>query len=471
MMKAFSRFWQDQPIATRLFYLAAVWSSVLLLATGILLTVIYRHSVESAFDDRLSVYLRAIVADVTSPGDDTRTEPGQLGEPRFELASSGWYWQITRVDSDQEDIKASRSLFSARLPKLADQGVQPELGGLRRGYAQGPDVQKLRFLERVVDVGDEGIYLIQVTGAFDEVEGQVRDFELALILAFTFLALGLVFATALQLRFGLRPLRTLQEQVSAIRRGTAEKIEGTFPRDLAPLAGELNLLIASNRDIVERARTHVGNLAHALKTPLSVIINEAGSKSDAASLIVGEQAALMRDQVSYYLDRARAAARSSVIGTICDVTPVVTSLLRTFEKIYADRQIAFALSGQSDLRFRGEAQDLQDMVGNLLDNAGKWAHYKVAVQIQLQQSEDERNLPPMLVIILDDDGPGLPLALRQEAMARGRRLDETKPGSGLGLSIVVDLAASYSGSLQLEESPSGGLRAILHLPAGELGPS
>ena len=156
---------------------------------------------------------------------------------------------------------------------------------------------------------------------------------------------------------------------------------------------------------------------------------------------------------------------------MCDVTPVVTSLLRTFEKIYADRQITFALTGRTDLRFRGEAQDLQDMVGNLLDNAGKWARQNVDVHMELQRSEDVRNLPPMLVIILDDDGPGLPLALRQEAMARGRRLDETKPGSGLGLSIVVDLAASYSGTLQLEESPLGGLRAILHLPAGELGPS
>ena len=470
-MKAVSRFLQDQPIATRLFYMAAVWSFVLLLTTGALLTLIYRHSVEAAFDDRLSVFLRAIVADLASPGDDTRTEPGQLGEPRFELASSGWYWQITRVDSDQEEIKASRSLFSARLPKLADLGVQPELGGLRRGFAEGPDHRKLRFLERIVDLGDEGIYLIQVTGAFDEIETQVRDFELALLLAFSLLAIGLVGATAVQLRFGLRPLRNLQEQVASIRRGHSEKIEGSFPRDLSPLAGELNLLIASNRDIVERARTHVGNLAHALKTPLSVIINEVGDKSDAASIMMGEQAALMRDQVGYYLDRARAAARSSVIGTVCEVTPVLRSLLRTFEKIYAERQIRFELAGMDDLRFRGEAQDLQDMVGNLLDNAGKWSRQMVAVRLELRHESDERNLPPMLVIIIEDDGPGLALEQRQEAMMRGRRLDETKPGSGLGLSIVVDLAASYSGSLELKESPLGGLKAVLHLPAGELGPS
>ena len=147
------------------------------------------------------------------------------------------------------------------------------------------------------------------------------------------------------------------------------------------------------------------------------------------------------------------------------------SLLRTFEKIYAERQIRFELAGMDDLRFRGEAQDLQDMVGNLLDNAGKWSRQMVAVRLELRHESDERNLPPMLVIIIEDDGPGLALEQRQEAMMRGRRLDETKPGSGLGLSIVVDLAASYSGSLELKESQLGGLKAILHLPAGELGPS
>ena len=145
------------PIATRLFYSATLWSAALLLIAGVALTTFYRRNTEKAFDDRLGVYLRAIVADVATPGDDTRTEPGQLGEPRFELALSGWYWQITRVDTPDGEIRASRSLFAARLPKLSALGVQPELGGVRRSYVTGPDQRALRILERVIDVGDEGI--------------------------------------------------------------------------------------------------------------------------------------------------------------------------------------------------------------------------------------------------------------------------------------------------------------------------
>jgi signal transduction histidine kinase len=456
------------PIATRLFYAAALWSIALLVLTGLILTTIYRRNTERAFDDRLGVYLRAIVSDVANPGDDTRTEPGQLGEPRFELALSGWYWQITRMDLQNAEIRASRSLFASRLPKLADLNIEPELGGLRRGYAIGPDQRRLRQLERVIDVGDEGIYLVQVAGSVEEIDQQIADFELALGVAFAFLGLGLAGTTAMQVRYGLRPLRSLRDEVTAIRRGDKEKIDGSFPNDLAPLAGELNLLIASNRDVVERARTHVGNLAHALKTPLSVLINEAGPEANPLADKVREQTAVMRDQVTYYLDRARAAARSSVIGSLTDVAPVLQRLVRTFEKIYRDRAIVFNLSCPPDVRFRGEPQDLEEMVGNLVDNAGKWASGRVDIAVVRVVAAPGEAVSPQIELVIDDDGPGLPPAMRSEALARGRRLDESKPGSGLGLSIVVDLASTYSGKLELGDSPLGGLRAILRLPAADV---
>ena len=456
------------PIATRLFYSAALWSVALLLIAGVALTAFYRQTTEQAFDDRLGVYLRAIVADVATPGDDSRTEPGQLGDPRFELALSGWYWQITRIDSQNTDIKASRSLFASRLPRLSTLGVAPEFGGLRRGYVNGPDERRQRILERVIDVGDVGIYLIQVAAPVDDIETQVRDFEIALVVAFSLLGLGLVVTTAMQVRFGLRPLRSLQQEVGAIRRGERESIDGAFPEDLAPLAGELNLLISSNRDVVERARTHVGNLAHALKTPLSVLINEAGEDQSSIAAKVREQAAVMGDQVGYYLDRARAAARSSVVGSICEVAPVLEGLVRTFGKIYRDRGIVFALECSFSVRFRGERQDLEEMIGNLLDNAGKWAATRVEIAVSVVQPTAGEVGTTLLAMTIDDDGPGLPANLRESAVARGRRMDESKPGSGLGLSIVTDLASTYSGKLLLEDSPLGGLRAVLRLPAAEV---
>jgi signal transduction histidine kinase len=258
-------------------------------------------------------------------------------------------------------------------------------------------------------------------------------------------------------------LRQLQGELGAIRRGESERIGGRYPREIAPLADELNLLIAANRDIVERARTQVGNLAHALKTPLSVIVNEADASPGPLANKVGEQASVMRDQISYYLDRARAAARAGAIGTVTQVSPVIDALLRTFAKIYAERGVQFSGAAPSDMRFLGERQDLEEMVGNLLDNAGKWSNGEVRLAVAAEPATQTMGRTS-LCFIIDDDGPGLAPHLREKAAQRGQRLDETKPGSGLGLSIVTDLAAAYGGSLTLETSPSGGLRVRLRLP-------
>jgi signal transduction histidine kinase len=205
----------------------------------------------------------------------------------------------------------------------------------------------------------------------------------------------------------------------------------------------------------------VGNLAHALKTPLSIVMNEAENAPDEVASRVCEQANLMRDQVNYYLDRARAAALAGTLGTLTDVEPVIAGLARTFAKIYRDKNLEVELAIPPDLRFRGEKQDLEEMAGNLIDNAAKWASHKVEIAVEIIRDDDER---PRFRLLIDDDGPGLPETARAEVLKRGRRLDETKPGSGLGLSIVSDLATLYRGSLRLEAAPLGGLRAVLELP-------
>jgi signal transduction histidine kinase len=240
-------------------------------------------------------------------------------------------------------------------------------------------------------------------------------------------------------------------------------LEGRFPVEIEPLARETNALIDANREIVERARTHVGNLAHALKTPISVMINEASSRpDDPLAAKVTEQTNIMRDQVTRHLERARIAARVAVVGTITDVVPVVQSLARTMEKTHHGKDIAVQIDMPPEARFRGERQDLEEMVGNLVDNAFKWASVRVAIEVGLEQPEPGRLV---VRIAVDDDGPGLSPAERQQVAHRGRRLDETKPGSGLGLSIVVELAALYGGALNLGSAPIGGLRAELVLPA------
>ena len=448
-------------IARRLFLAAAAWILIILGVAGVLLSAYYRRTSEAGFDQRLNVYLRALVADVASSGEDQHTDPGELGDPQFDLVQSGWYWQITRLDTEKPQVRASRSLFAARLPKLAEAGVPADMGGARAGYAQGSDGRSLRIVERQISVGDAGLYLVQVAATTEDLDAQIRRFEIALAVAFSLLAAGLLATTAFQVRFGLRPLRELESAVAGVRRGAADRIEGDYPTEIAPLADELNLLVAANREVVERARTQVGNLAHALKTPLSVLINEAGDTSDPLAGKVREQTALMRDQVSFYLDRARAAARAGAIGATTEVGPALDALARTFRKIHRERDIVFPET-LPEIRFLGERQDFDDLVGNLLDNACKWAASRVELSLGVEPAAAGRS---RLVVTIDDDGPGLAPDMRAEAMRRGRRLDETKPGSGLGLSIVADLSAAYGGALALEESPDGGLRAVLRLPA------
>ncbi len=453
-------------IAARLVLSAVGLSAIILLIAGVVLSTIYRRTTEFAFDERLNVYLKALVADVASFGETDRTEPGNLGEPRFELPLSGWYWQISRIDTERDSdqaIRTSKSLFAARLPKLSDLGVKPRENGISESYADGPDNKQIRLIERLIDLGDDGRYVVAIAGDPAEVISEIRQFNLALLATFIVLGLALAAVTLAQVRFGLEPLLNLRNALGQIRRGDAQRIDGSFPPEIAPLADELNLMVDSNHEIIDRARTHVGNLAHALKTPISVLVNEADSSEGPLSDKVREQTQVMRDQVQYYLDRARAAARAAAVGSVTDVEPVVASMVRTFTKVCQSRGIIFTSEVAEGLRFRGERQDLEEMLGNLIDNAGKWA--ETSVHITVDKGEDIAPERPSIVFFIDDDGPGLPKDKRLEATRRGRRLDETKPGSGLGLSIVVDLAQLYGGSFLFDDSPREGLRATLTLPS------
>ncbi len=453
-------------LALRLFLSATAWAVVILLITGIVLSSLYRAAVERAFDRRLGVYLRTLVADVASPEETGDKFPQSLGEPLFELPLSGWYWQVTRIDSGKNEVRASRSLWDGGLPHLADSGVVAGTGGSREGYVAGPEDQRLRLVERSIDLGDEGQFLVAVAGDAAEITDEIRNFDRALVITFVILAVVLLLTTMFQVRFGLAPLKRISESLAAIRSGSAERLQGNFPVEIAPLARETNALIDANREIVERARTHVGNLAHALKTPLSVMVNEASSRvGDAFADKVREQADIMRDQVARHLERARLAARLTVVGTVTDVAPVVVALARTMEKIHRDKGITVGIDAAEEARFRGERPDLEEMIGNLVDNAFKWAQSRVAIEVACERLAAGANREIVRVVV-DDDGRGLSPSEREQVARRGRRLDESKPGSGLGLSIVVELAGLYGGELTLGTAPLGGLRAELVLPAG-----
>jgi signal transduction histidine kinase len=453
-------------LAFRLFLWATGWTVVILIVTGIVLSSLYRQAVERAFDRRLDVYLRTLVADVASPEEGNDKFPQSIGEPLFELPLSGWYWQVTRLDTPKPELHSSRSLWDSNLPRLADGKDASALSaGYQKGYAQGPEEVRLRLVERNIDLGDDGRYLIEVAGNASEIDEEMLSFDRVIGATFAVLAGALLLTTALQVRFGLFPLKRISESLAAIRSGRAERLEGEFPVEIASLARETNALLDANREIVERARTHVGNLAHALKTPLSVIFNEAAARSsDPLAKKVLEQTEIMRHQVARQLERARLAARFTVVGTLIDVPPIVTALARTMEKLHRERDIAIAVDAPEHSYFRGEGQDLEQMIGNLVDNACKWAQSRVAIEVVAERPAGDDK--PRVRIIVDDDGPGLSPSEREQVALRGQRLDESKPGSGLGLSIVVELAGLYEGALSLGTAPIGGLRAELALPGG-----
>jgi signal transduction histidine kinase len=452
-------------LALRLFLSATAWTVIILLVTGVVLSSLYRQAVERAFDRRLGVYLRTLVADIASPEEAGEKFPQSLGEPLFELPLSGWYWQVTRTDPGKTEVRSSRSLWDGGLPHLRDQGIPGSADGSRAGYAGGPEDQRLRLVERNVDLGDEGHYVVAVAGDAAEISDETRSFDQALIITFSILTAVLLLTTTFQVRFGLAPLKRITDGLTAIRSGSAERLTGKFPEEIAPLARETNALIETNREIVERARTHVGNLAHALKTPLSVMVNEAtahGTEPFGQKIL--EQADIMRDQVARHLERARLAARLTVVGSVTQAAPVVTALARTMEKIHRDKSLIIDVHADETATFHGERPDLEEMVGNLVDNACKWASSRVAIEV-VQERPDAASERHIVRIIVDDDGRGLSPSEREQVAKRGRRLDETKPGSGLGLSIVLELAGLYGGGLTLGTAPLGGLRAELVLPA------
>lgn len=451
-------------LSFRLTAVAAVFSLAALALTGIILASLFIGYIERSFDARLEVYLTSLIAS-SEPGENDTMQVGEIfGEPRFNIPLSGWYWHIAMKENPNELVASSRSLLASNFNMATLTFNAADENGLRRTYTTGPDVEPLRVIERDIQLTQGGsTYSFIVSGNAMEMSSNVEEFNSILILSLSMLGVGLVLATFLQVRLGLRPLFQIEKALSDIRSGHTRNLSGSYPKELQPLATELNALISSNDAIVERARRHVGNLAHALKTPLSVMANEAEANAGTFSKLVSAQTDVMSEQVTLYLDRARLAASSRVLGVTSEAAPIVAAILRTLSKIHYDRALKTTFDPPQDIKFKGEKHDFEELVGNVLDNAFKWANDKVNVSIR--ETQDAGFDAKMLLLVVEDDGPGLANELREEALQRGRRLDETKPGSGLGLSIVTELVDVYGGKIKLGKADLGGLKVEVWLPA------
>ncbi len=454
-------------LALRLVISSAAWTLMILSITAAILISLCRDFIEDSFDERINHSLENLIAKMAPQATMDVTRPAGLGEPQFQRPLSGAYWQIRPADRRNDVSFKSESLADETYKLPSELGIKPDEKHIRQAYVDGPDGQMLRVLERDIDFGQENerrVFSISVafdTAAFDL---EIRYLSDAIMLTLALLGSGLLLATFFQVRFGLSPLKDMGKSLAAIRSGEETLLEGTPPDEILPLQEELNALIKANWGVVERARTHVGNLAHALKTPLSVIINEAASQNTEFAQKVSQQAQLMGQQISHHLDRARIAAQIRPISGVTDVEAGLTALSRALAKIYEDRAINLEIECPGGVKFFGEKQDFDEMAGNLLDNACKWARSNVSVKVEGPQAASGAAARTFQLII-EDDGPGLREEFRREAVKRGRRLDEKVPGFGLGLSIVAELSHLYRGTLKLEEAGNGGLRACLTLPA------
>lgn len=453
-------------VAFRLFATSVAWTLLVLPLAGWLILSLYRDDVKVGFDNTLIKLVDAINIDSMATTDTEPELPPNRYEPLFEVPNSGWYWQIRPLDIPTARALVSPSLATGTLTSPYALKFPADKTGKRWINTAGPDGKAIRIVEVVNALGyqaDRPLYSIIVAGPYDWIEQLIEQFRSRLTIALSLAGLGLLAVTLVQIQFGLAPLRRIERDLAAVRSGQAKDLGGDLPAEIEPLQIELNALIRSNQEIIDRARTQVGNLAHALKTPLAVITNEARDHDSEFAGKVVEQSEIMRAQVNHYLQRAQMAARANVIGQVTPVGPVAQALARTLERINREKGITISVACPEALRFQGEQQDLEEMLGNLLDNACKWGQAKV--QLKVAQAPAPAKLPGhRLVVTIEDDGPGLTPQQRERIGKRGQRLDETKPGSGLGLSIVADIATSYRGSMALDASPLGGLLVRLELP-------
>jgi len=447
-------------LAFRVIAFSTIWAILTLVVIFTLITTLYRQASERGFDSLLSAHLFNLIGSVGVSENGALTGSPDLGDLRFSEPNSGWYWSVEPasegVHGDLHSSSMTRTILS---PSIT---VVPFNTSFQRSYTTpGINGEKLTVFESefVLDSKNRAARF-RVMGNQTELEQEIGTFQRRLLTYLSLFGVGMIAINAIAILLGLQPLRRVRNALAMVREGTAQRLDGRFPAEIEPLANETNALIENNRRIVERSRTQVGNLAHSLKTPLAVLLNEGRALGGAKGQLITEQAASMQKQVEHYLQRARVAAQRDSVVYRTPVSPLVQRMVRVLQKLNPETSLSLTLPA-GEVIFAGEREDLEELLGNLLENALKWA--KGAVAVTVTSLADKDGSPSLFEISIEDDGPGIPEDKAREALKRGRRLDETKPGTGLGLAIVADLVNEYGGTLALERSGLGGLKAAVRL--------
>lgn len=428
---------------------AAAWITILLIGGGAALDRVLTNSVEQNFDTQIEYVLTAMIASAEIGPDGEIRMNRPLGDQRFLEPNSGLYWQITGKDAMPFP---SRSLWDRALSPPAghkDQAVH------FRNSDEFPD-EPLRIAERSIKLPDSDVvWTFMVAQSRDSLDAQIRELRSVLVTSFFLLALGLIILAALQTFYGLWPLRAVRMAIVQMRSGQESRVTDALPDEVMPMVNELNALLDHNEKQAEESRRHAGNLAHAIKTPLTVIMNSATAHAPDISETVIREATTMRRQVDHHLARARAVGRRGHSHSRAVVWGSLESVERAVSRLYA--HVRLDKAGDQAIAARVERQDLDEMLGNLIENAAKYGGGSVFVTVE--------DVGDFVEMIIEDDGPGIPEDERERLFDRGARLDTGKPGTGLGLAIVRDVVEIYGGTVGLEKSEDlGGLLVRLRLP-------
>ena len=446
---------------TRLLLASSVVLAGFLGITGLVLDSAFRASADTALRDRLQGYVYALLAASDLDARGTLNLPAELPDARFSLIGSGLYAQV--VDGAGAPVWRSKSMLGLTIPFASTPGVG------QRAFAQLDVDRDLPLLSLAFTVswetngGHDRRYTYRVAENLVSFNAEVSRFRRSLWGWLAGAAFLLLAVQSVVLRWSLAPLRRVSSDLSAIEAGIAQRLRGDYPRELRQLTDNLNGLLASADNHLKRYRDSLGNLAHSLKTPLAVLRGALDGEANDAALraIAREQLAGMTQLIEYQLQRAAASGRTPLAARVA-VKPIVEKIVAALRKVYADKDVQVTLDMETSATFHGDPGDLTEMLGNLLDNACKWCRQRVRVTVRMAQRSGA--LPPALEITVEDDGMGIPDAMKTRVLQRGARADETTPGHGLGLAMVQDTVVLYRGELSLAVCPWGGLRVELRFP-------
>lgn len=442
---------RSRSLSFRIIAFSGMWVITALIISALMLVYYYRDHVAQHYDTHVNMHLEELTSASGFNSDGTFSLKFLPSDPRYDLLNSGWYWDVRQsgVPLAQSPSLGGYIFDISQIQPVTSKVVYEMLG---------PALNPIRMhILKTEQAGNLEPLVFLASAPTTDYTDDVMNYSNHVFFSFVLLGIGLLLTVVLQVRITLKPLSAIGKEISDIREGKYFKLSKDYPTDVQPLIDELNNLFDHNIVLLKRARNQLGDLAHSVKNPLTVINNETRNMQSPRKELILKQTNDISENINHYLTRARTFGAENILGARSEVKKIVEELVYTMQRLNQDRELEYDTSKLEECTFRGEAQDLEEMLGNLIDNACKWAKSRIEISDEIRDGR--------LLLTVADDGPGIPFEEIENVKQRGHKLDESKPGYGQGLGIVNDIACLYGGSINLTTSALGGLQAELNLPA------